>query len=124
MDRDTVTIAACGLLCGACSIRRVLFGDDSAKEAIGWYQEMGWLSPDEGADTAVEKGLYCEGCLGDRTKHWSADCWILGCCVDERRLENCSQCDEFPCAKLVEWSEQNNRYRDALGRLGKLANLG
>lgn len=121
MDPNADMIAACGLLCGPCSIRRVPFDDEAAQKAIDWYREMEWLTPEEGTEMAVEKGLYCQGCLGDRAKHWSADCWILGCCVDKKGLENCSQCDEFPCARLAEWSKQNDRYRDALGRLEKLA---
>jgi hypothetical protein len=98
----------------------VPFADERAQKAIDWYREMEWLSPDEGVEVAVEKGMYCEGCTGDRSKHWSADCWILGCCVDDKGLENCSQCDEFPCSKLAKWSEQNERYQDALSRLKNL----
>jgi len=122
MVHDNDMMAACGLLCGSCPIRRVQFDNDSAKKDIEWYREMGWLSENEDVEAAIRKGLYCDGCLRDRTRHWSPDCWILGCCADDRGLEYCSHCHDFPCAKLVEWSEQNDRYRDAFGRLEKLAN--
>jgi hypothetical protein len=54
------------------------------------------------------------------TKHWSADCWILQCCVDKKGLEFCSDCDEFPCEKLVEWSKGCEGYGKALERLKEM----
>ncbi|NIV38597.1 MAG: DUF3795 domain-containing protein [Anaerolineae bacterium] len=65
----------------------------------------------------IERKMYCTGCLGDRDTHWSADCWILTCCVDQRGLSNCSECETFACQRLVDWAEQNERYGAALARL-------
>ncbi|MFN2164839.1 MAG: DUF3795 domain-containing protein, partial [Anaerolineae bacterium] len=56
-------------------------------------------------------------CHGDRAAHWSADCWILRCCVDERGLESCAECVEFPCARLLEWAHGDAQYEQALARL-------
>ena len=49
--------------------------------------------------------------------HWSADCWILRCCVDERGLDSCYLCPDFPCQPLNEWATQNDSYAQALSRL-------
>ncbi|MBS3793959.1 MAG: DUF3795 domain-containing protein [Candidatus Thorarchaeota archaeon] len=113
-------IAACGLLCESCSIRRMPFDDKAAKTTIRWFREMNWLDENEGVEEAVAKEMYCKGCHGDRSIHWSPDCWILQCCVDEKGLEHCDECDDFPCDKLVDWSKQNDDYSAAFERLKEL----
>jgi len=113
-------MAACGLDCEACEIRRAPFDSEAAAVLVAWLKEQGWLAADEGMAQVLERRMYCTGCLGDRTVHWSADCWILRCCVDERGQANCSQCREFPCERLVAWSGQNEGYRSALARLQTL----
>jgi len=113
-------MAACGLLCGPCSIRQIPFETEEARKAINWFKEMGWLDQKEGISEAIAKGMYCKGCHGARTTHWSADCWILECCIDEKGLEHCDECDGFPCDNLVDWSKQNEDYSTALERLKEL----
>jgi hypothetical protein len=113
-------MSACGLDCGACSIRRFPSDEAAAAEALPWYRRMGWLKEDEGAAEAVAKKLICHGCHGDRTAHWSADCWILLCCVDEKHLRNCSGCATFPCERLVTWSTTDDAYTKAFARLERV----
>jgi hypothetical protein len=36
-------LAACGLDCGPCPIRRMPFDAQAAEETIAWFKEMGWL---------------------------------------------------------------------------------
>lgn len=114
-------IAACGLDCDSCEIRRLPFDEAAAEACVAWYRQMGWLTENEGVAEALERGMTCRGCRGDRTVHWSVDansiCWILECCVDRRAHTHCSQCANFPCDRLVEWSRQNDGYREALERL-------
>lgn len=116
MDRLDV-MAACGLDCGSCSIRTYPFDEAAAREALPWFRTMGWLGETEGAAEAVAKRLVCEGCHGDRTRHWSADCWILECCVDRKGLSHCALCPEFRCACLVAWSASDDAYGKAFSRL-------
>lgn len=113
-------IAACGLLCGNCDIRKLPFDEQSAQVCITWYRDMGWLEENEGVEVALERGMYCRGCLGPRDIQWSPECWILLCAVDKRGLKNCSECQEFPCQDLLEWSNQNDRYAAALERLNEM----
>ncbi len=121
--RDLDWIAACGLDCESCSIRRLPFDETAVDEVIGWYRQMGWLKPTEGRDEAVERGMTCNGCRGDRSVHWSVDaegtvsCWILSCCVDVKGLDHCSDCADFPCDRLVDWSKGNDGYTKAFERL-------
>lgn len=121
MAENTIEMmAVCGLDCGRCPIRRFPTDPDAAEGVIKWYRDMGWLEEDEGVAEAVERTMYCTGCHGDRTVHWSADCWILQCCVDDRGLQFCYQCEEFPCERLEEWATQNEGYAEALQRLRRI----
>jgi len=116
----TNEIAVCGLECGACDIRRVPFDAEAAQRVVAWFRQMGWLAQDEGVPEILERSMYCKGCHGDRSVHWSADCAILACCVDERGLEFCSECETFPCARLTERARDNARYAQALERLSQM----
>ncbi len=113
-------IAVCGLDCTDCDIRRVPTDADAAQRIVGWFKDMGWLKEDEGVTEILARRMYCKGCRGDRSLHWSADCWILHCCVDEHGLQHCSECAELPCDRLREWAAGNDSYTQALQRLGEL----
>jgi hypothetical protein len=110
-------IAACGLDCTACDLRLLPTDAAAADRVVGWFRKMGWLAAGEGLPQILERSMYCQGCRGDRSVHWSADCPILHCCVDERGHQFCSECDLFPCSRLTERAEQNTRYAQALDRL-------
>lgn len=118
--RNPEMMAACGLDCGTCSIRRYAFDDEAAAEVLPWFRAMGWLAEGEGRGEAIAMKMLCSGCRGDRSLHWSADCWILLCCVDQRHLRNCSQCTTFPCDRLVEWAKTDDSYGKAFARLQSL----
>lgn len=119
IDRDPM--AACGLDCGSCSLRRYPFDDAAAAEALPWFRSMGWLAEGEGRSEAIAMKLLCSGCRGERGLHWSADCWILACCVDAKRLAHCDQCPDFPCPRLVAWSQTDPSYGKALASLREAA---
>lgn len=115
-------LAACGLDCGPCSIRRIPFDAAAAEDAIRWFRQMGWLKDSEGAAEAVERGMTCKGCQGDRNVHWSANCAIMVCCVDERSLAHCGQCAELmSCGKLEAFaSDEHAHHRQAVMRLRRM----
>ncbi len=113
-------IAVCGLDCGSCDISRVSTDPEAAKSVTEWFREMGWIEEGEEVDDVVGRAPYCMGCRGDRAVHWSPDCWILKCCVDDKGLEHCSECDAFPCQELKEWSKKNEGYSRAFERLMRM----
>ncbi len=113
-------MGACGLICDECSIRRASFERDSAEEVKDWFVDMGWFEENVSVDRIMEEGPYCQGCKGSRENHWSPGCWILECCVDDKGLENCSQCDKFPCFGLEEWSKEDESYSKAFERLERI----
>ena len=69
MSQETALAAACGLYCGDCEYL----------------------------------GNRCTGCAQLQGKpFWAGQygvevCPIYGCCVDQKGLEHCGLCDEFPC---------------------------
>lgn len=104
-------IAVCGIDCATCGIRLAPDNPEIAERLVKSFQENGLIPH---AEPSI---FHCDGCRGDRSKHWSENCWILKCCVDDKGLEYCSQCRDFPCNELAEWSAQNERYQKAFNRL-------
>jgi hypothetical protein len=113
-------IAVCGLDCTDCEIRTAPDDARAAEKLVAWFREMGWLQEGEGMAEVMQRTMYCHGCRGDRSVHWSADCWILQCCVDGKGLAFCSECDAFPCEQLGAWATQNAAYAGALARLQRM----
>jgi len=120
---ETSMMAICGLDCGTCDIRLIPLDDKAAQRAMDWYKQMGWLKEDEGIEQVLERKMYCEGCRGDRTIHWSSDCPMLLCCVDEKHLEHCGQCDKlFTCQHVEAFVGQDpGRHGGAIERLKQIA---
>lgn len=50
-------LAACGLGCGPCPIRRIPFDPEAASEMIAWFRSMDRLKQSEGVAEAVERGM-------------------------------------------------------------------
>lgn len=103
-------IAPCGLNCAACTIYRAKSEPNVMNAILKWFRE------ERKRELAPEK-IHCDGCLGDRSRHWSADCGILKCVVDEHGLDSCSRCNEFPCGRLETWAQKDAGYAGALGNL-------
>lgn len=115
-------MGVCGLDCGTCEIRLAPRDPDAAEVVVDWFQKMGWLEEDEGIEEVVERGMVCKGCREDRSVHWLPDCPLLICCVDEKRLEHCAQCDEFVCEKLEAFAADGQaHHREAVERLKQIA---
>jgi len=99
--------------CRQCDIFRAPSNPELAHELVEWYRKH------RGREVRP-KDIHCSGCKGDRAKHWLPSCWILKCCVDEKGLEFCYQCYDFPCPKLNEWAKGAKEYEAALRRLKKM----
>jgi len=115
-------MGVCGLDCGTCEIRLVPTDPEAAQRVVAWFHEMAWLEEDEGVTEIIEREMYCKGCREDRSLHWSPECPLLICCVDERHLQYCAQCDEFVCEKLEAFaSDGQTHHREAVERLKRIA---
>lgn len=110
MDRN---VAVCGLKCDECDIFKAKNNPQIAREVVNWFKN------ERDLDVEAEQ-IRCSGCRGDRSEHWSPDCEILTCCVDEKGLDFCHQCESFPCERLTERDKENKRYGEALDLLKEM----
>jgi len=110
-------IAPCGLDCNQCDIYRIRHDDEAAQRVIKWYKSRGWLGENDGVTQAIQKRMYCLGCRGDRNLHWTPNCHMLTCCLDDKKLQFCHQCADFPCEQLSKWAQDSVRHGEALERL-------
>lgn len=107
-------IAICGLNCGDCDIYQAGNEPELARRISDWYKR-------ERKRDVPLAAIRCFGCIGDRTQHWSKDCEILKCAMEQRGLLSCSECSEFPCDRLTKWASRNEKYREGLARLSVMA---
>ena len=83
-------LAPCGLYCGVCGIR-IAYLDDNQK-----FKER--LCTVYGTET---EDIRCEGCLAaeEQVFIYCRTCPIKSC-TQEKNLEGCHQCDDFPCEHI------------------------
>lgn len=98
------------MICNGCDIFQASNNPKIAQQIANWFKKK------RNIKIKIED-VRCSGCKGDRTKHWSPDCWILECCVDKKGLNFCYECKNFSCKKLNEWAEGSKKYGEALGSL-------
>ena len=115
-------IAACGLDCRICPLRAVTFRAGAPLTVVELLLRSGTTANEERAlRSLLHQRLLCPTCRGGHALHWTEDCHIRKCCIDDRGLEHCSECECFPCRHLNDWAESNPRQADALERLHSMA---
>ena len=91
-DEIRALIAPCGAYCGRCPLY-LARTDQSLRQKMAERQ-----------DIPVEKVIVCAGCrqLRGKVKVAGGDpiCHTYACAVDQRGLEFCYECDDFPCENL------------------------
>ena len=102
MPKEIIT--RCGYRCDLCLAYRDNIEKEDKRELLsyGWNKIFGIkLSPEE---------IYCDGCLSCKTdlKLIDSGCKVRPCVI-ARGIENCSQCEKFPCDiledRLVRYSK-------------------
>ena len=109
IDKNSKLIAICGLNCGECDIYLAPSNPVIAKKLVKRFDGM-W-------DDVKAIDFHCSTCRGKSVDYWTEECWIRDCCVDNKKLESCYECKEFPCIKLIEWAKKSERYANALQNL-------
>ncbi len=107
-------IAACGMDCSVCPIRKAANDSEFAEKLAGRWRKSG--HPD-----AKAEWFKCQGCHGPKDVLWTEDCKIRECCVEEKKLKNCSQCSDFPCDLINAFgNDGNDNHRAAFERLREM----
>jgi hypothetical protein len=47
--------------------------------------------------------INCEGCKSDVISGWCRKICKIRPCAEERKVETCAHCDDYPCGKLKEF---------------------
>ena len=99
-------LSPCSLYCGVCAIH-IAHRDNNLKlkeRLVSLYQGG---TPGKGtlpnSDTLTVDDIHCRGCLSDDQFMHCRQCDIRKC-AQERGLEGCHQCDDFPCDYIENFS--------------------
>ena len=115
-------MAACGIDCASCASYKATVENDvkSAELLVNWYRGQGWIGKDEGAEAVLKKNPLCKSC-------WNVteDCFFkCGCgqkdfrvCCNERHINHCGECGDFPCAEYMEFAGDLEHYQKAMANL-------
>ena len=70
----------------------------------------------------AEAGWFkCQGCHGADDLVWGEDCAMRKCCLKEKKLQNCSFCDDFPCSLITTFETDGvENHRVAVQRLRQM----
>lgn len=92
-DEERALISPCGLYCGICPLYEART-DETLRQKIAERQGI-----------PVEKVFLCAGCRPMRGRVRAAGgepiCDTYACAVNDRGVEFCYECEDFPCLKLA-----------------------
>ncbi|MFH1033119.1 MAG: DUF3795 domain-containing protein [Pseudomonadota bacterium] len=86
-------IAPCGLYCGVCAVYLATRDDNAKLKGVLAQAYQGKLPHSE---NLTPEQISCQGCLSGQTWGFCSTCAIRAC-AQERGLEGCQQCQDFPC---------------------------
>jgi hypothetical protein len=103
---DTNLVAVCGLYCGACSIYWATQNEDEQK--LKDFAEG--LTAKTGKDFSIDD-VRCDGCLSKwRLDLWCRHCQLRLCNKLQSGKVRCSDCDEFPCSRLIDFKNDGMKH--------------
>ena len=91
-------IAFCGLDCSQCKAFKATQAKDAERKrqlAEQWTEGMKVQFKPEDID--------CRGCKSDVLSGWCRKICKIRPCAEERKVETCAHCDDYPCGKLKEF---------------------
>ena len=92
--------APCGLYCGACSIRLAYKRGDS-----NLLDQIAEVLSEQHGQKIQAKDLACEGCLSPEVVAVVCRNCVLRSCALQKGVVQCSQCPDFPCKQLIDFSK-------------------
>jgi hypothetical protein len=92
-DEEGALIAPCGLYCGSCPLY-VAAKDESVRQRVASRQGV-----------SADKLVLCAGCRPLKGAipaiRETTVCDTYACAVNDKKVEFCYECDDFPCLKLA-----------------------
>jgi hypothetical protein len=104
----------CGLFCGHCEVY-IAYSTNNIGSQKRIAKDSGAargknMSPDQ---------VKCLGCKGTMTSNWRSPCKIR-VCAEERGVEFCYQCRQYPCDELQSFFETHPEARENLRTISKV----
>ena len=102
-------VTRCGYRCDLClAFERNVSEDPGNRETLsdGWSRCYGFRIP--------PPEICCDGCLTEDAVLIDDGCPVRPCVI-ERGLDNCSQCESYPCARLEERTVTVEEIRERVG---------
>ncbi len=103
--------AVCGLYCGACSAY------------IATKEDPARLTQLAGMFGCSEEDVKCHGCRGDIRGSYCSQCRMVQC-AEERGIDFCSQCSEYPCDVIKEFQAQAPHRNELWEDLARIREVG
>jgi hypothetical protein len=105
-------IAYCGLGCAECKAFKATQAKDSARKeqlAKQWGEELTMKFRPEDID--------CHGCRSDVLSGWCRKVCKIRPCAEERKLEMCAHCGDYPCGMLKAFLSADSQAAEAAKNL-------
>jgi hypothetical protein len=103
-------LTSCGYRCDLClAYRPNIETNPSNRQKLsdGWFEYFGFRIQPE--------NILCDGCMADQARLIDEGCPVRPC-VLERKLANCSACEEYVCDRLKERSVVYEEVRQRVGK--------
>jgi hypothetical protein len=111
MKSDIQKAAVCGLFCPSCTVYIATNEDPSRRAGLAKI-----LNTDE-------ESLLCDGCRADRMSSFCKSCSFRSC-ADKKGISFCSECEEYPCEKLVAFQAERPHRIDLWKSLDEVRHIG
>ncbi|MGY5871954.1 MAG: DUF3795 domain-containing protein [Candidatus Thorarchaeota archaeon] len=88
-------IVYCGLDCSKCDAFKATQTEDlELKKQIAerWTRELG--------TEFTPQDIECDGCKSQRISGWCQKICLIRPCAEERGVETCAHCSDYPCDKI------------------------
>ena len=103
--------AVCGLFCPACTV------------FIGTQEDPGRIEMITKRSDYTVEDLTCDGCRSARRSKYCRTCKMLKC-SEEKGVDFCSECDEYPCDHLKEFQPAMPHRAELWKSLDRISEVG
>jgi hypothetical protein len=111
-------LSYCGLVCGTCPIYLLSREQNEEKKRKMRIDIAQQIKEHYGQEFDPEFVTDCDGCKtkGDRLFSGCKSCQIRKC-ANEKNIENCAYCSEYPCEKLDEFFAKDPEAKERLDKI-------
>ncbi len=98
-------LSLCGIPCYEdCPIYNTDTNKKDAASVLNWFKENNWIDQHITLKEFMSLGKQCHGCKEITKKHWSSNCKILNCNIDQNT--KCTSCTTYPCEILINHNKE------------------